>query len=164
MKLDNLNKWLTLLANFGVIAGVIFLAVEVRQNQITLEESNQFNFLQMRATSLETFNDFRALVVQDEDVSRLWFDGLAGIELSESDERRFEYLCTSRVWLAVTQYERGAVLGEATTEGQIALQAQALAQTPGYRKCWENNKAQVRLYGFGEYVDAVEGQIEAADD
>ena len=163
MKSDNLNKWLTLLANFGVIAGIIFLAVEVRQNQITLEEANQFNFLQMRATSLETFNDFRALVVQDEDVSRLWFDGLAGVELSESDERRFRYLCTSRVWLAVTQFERGAILGEATIEGQIALQAQTLAQVPGFRRCWENNKATVRLYGFGEFVDAVEGQIDAAD-
>ena len=32
MSLDNLNKWLTLLANVGVFAGIIFLAIELQQN------------------------------------------------------------------------------------------------------------------------------------
>ena len=32
MNLDNLNKWLTLIANVGVIAGILFLAYEIRQN------------------------------------------------------------------------------------------------------------------------------------
>jgi len=32
MYLDNLNKWLTLLANLGVLAGIIFLAIEIGQN------------------------------------------------------------------------------------------------------------------------------------
>lgn len=32
MNLDALNKWLTLFANIGVLAGVIFLAFEIQQN------------------------------------------------------------------------------------------------------------------------------------
>lgn len=28
----DLDRWLTLLANFGVIAGIVFLAIEIRQN------------------------------------------------------------------------------------------------------------------------------------
>ncbi len=40
MKLDNVNKWLTLVANFGVVAGIIFLAIEVRQNQELLERDH----------------------------------------------------------------------------------------------------------------------------
>ena len=32
MDSDRLNKWLSLAANFGVLAGIIFLAVEIRQN------------------------------------------------------------------------------------------------------------------------------------
>jgi len=36
MKLDEINRWLTLLANIGVIAGIVFLALELRQNQSML--------------------------------------------------------------------------------------------------------------------------------
>ena len=32
MKLSNVNEWLTLTANIGVLAGIIFLAVEIQQN------------------------------------------------------------------------------------------------------------------------------------
>lgn len=32
MDVDRLNKWLTLLANIGVVAGIVFLAFEIRQN------------------------------------------------------------------------------------------------------------------------------------
>ena len=32
MNFDKLNQWLTLLANFGVLAGILFLSVEVGQN------------------------------------------------------------------------------------------------------------------------------------
>ena len=32
MKLPRLEKWITILANIGVIAGLILVAVEIRQN------------------------------------------------------------------------------------------------------------------------------------
>ena len=32
MNLDNLNKWIALLANIGVVAGIVFLALEINQS------------------------------------------------------------------------------------------------------------------------------------
>ena len=32
MGLDNINEWLTLVANFGVLIGIVFLAVQIQQN------------------------------------------------------------------------------------------------------------------------------------
>ena len=32
MNFDNANRWLTLVANFAVIAGILFLAIEIQQN------------------------------------------------------------------------------------------------------------------------------------
>ena len=46
MKPEKLNAWLTLIANFGVIAGLIFLGYEIRQNTI-----------QLRAEALYSIND-----------------------------------------------------------------------------------------------------------
>jgi len=40
MDTDKLNKWLTLVANLGVIAGIVFLALEIRQsNRIAVATS-----------------------------------------------------------------------------------------------------------------------------
>lgn len=41
MNLDNLNKWLTLLANFGVLLGIVFLAYEIRQNTDSLQSQTR---------------------------------------------------------------------------------------------------------------------------
>ena len=37
MKHGNFNEWLTLLANFGVVTGIVFLTIELRQNQAAIE-------------------------------------------------------------------------------------------------------------------------------
>jgi len=34
MNLDNLNRWLTLISNVAVLTGIIFLAVELQQNNL----------------------------------------------------------------------------------------------------------------------------------
>ena len=52
MKLDNLNKWLMLAANFGVIAGIMFLAVEIQQNNELLEAEARINQLNTRNTTV----------------------------------------------------------------------------------------------------------------
>ena len=35
MNLDKANQWLTLLANIGVVIGIVFLAFEIRTNTST---------------------------------------------------------------------------------------------------------------------------------
>ncbi len=56
MNLDSLNKWLSLLANLGVLAGIIFLAVEIQQNTAV----SQFEALQTnRNARIEFFTDIR---------------------------------------------------------------------------------------------------------
>ena len=37
MNLEKLNQWLTLFANFGVLAGIIFLGFEISQNTRTMQ-------------------------------------------------------------------------------------------------------------------------------
>jgi len=39
MNLDRINQWLTLLANFGVIGGLVFLGLEIQQNTVAVQAS-----------------------------------------------------------------------------------------------------------------------------
>lgn len=54
MHADKVNQWLTLIANISVVAGIVFLAVEIRQNTESQEESMRLaraNAYQERAFS-----------------------------------------------------------------------------------------------------------------
>jgi hypothetical protein len=66
MNTESLNRWLTLGANVGVIAGIIFLAVELRQNNELLAADARFNRLQLSWNgwqSLAEHGDLTDLIV-----------------------------------------------------------------------------------------------------
>ena len=153
-----LNEWLTLLANFGVVIGIVFLVIEVRQNQAAIEESNLINRVQARSMEIDQFNDFRAFVSQSEELSRIWVEGIAGQELDAVERARFEMLCLSNVWISVGAYERSLLLGRpGVADGTVRIRADMLANSPGFRNCWNDVVRQSVIdYGLSEYVDAVE--------
>ena len=158
MKRGKLNEWLTLLANFGVVTGIVFLVIEVRQNQAAIEESNLINRVQARSMEIDQFNDFRAFVSQSDELSRIWVVGSAGDPLDDVERARFEMLCLSNVWISVGAYERSLMLDRTSiAEGTVRIRAEMLAESPGFRDCWNKVVRQSVLeYGMGEYVDAVE--------
>ena len=55
MKKLDVGQMITILANLGVIAGIVFLAVEIRQNQASLDEQNVLNRQASRDAALESF-------------------------------------------------------------------------------------------------------------
>lgn len=54
MNADQLNKWLALVANLGVIAGILFLAFEIRQSNRIAIASNEITIRQTWASHNES--------------------------------------------------------------------------------------------------------------
>ena len=55
MNVDAANRWITLVANVGVIAGIVFLAFQIRQNNelLSVQASyTQFNIVRERRARL----------------------------------------------------------------------------------------------------------------
>ncbi len=162
MDLDRTNRWLTLATNLGVIGGIVFLAIEIGQNQASLEQANRINVLDARTTEVQHYNDFRIVVAQDKELSEIWTKGNSGDALDPSETARFVLLCNSYLWIGVSTYERSVELGRATTaQGHVRLRGQALHDKPGYRRCWDNERAMISEYGFSDYVEAVEAIADA---
>ena len=130
--------------------------MELGLNRSLMEQENRINVLNARAIDLEFFNSFRALVVQDEDLSRIWSAGVADGELDSLDLARFDMLCKNYLWNSVTQWERGEVLGEEFIEASVNRRAGVLEDSPGLQRCWTSNVAAMRTLGFEAYVDAVD--------
>jgi len=55
MKSDKLNQWLSLGANFGVIAGILLLAYEIRQNSEVLEAQGRSTRSEERRAAFAPF-------------------------------------------------------------------------------------------------------------
>jgi hypothetical protein len=64
--MDRTNQWLTLAANLGVIAGLLFLAYEIRQNTNIAKASAYRENIQDIAA-------WRELTITDPELSRLFF-------------------------------------------------------------------------------------------
>lgn len=155
VKLD-FGQTITVLANLGVIAGIIFLAIEVSQNQASLEEANSINRANSATAALEYFNEQRVLLAQDGELAEIWLKGTSGSNLTPVEQVRFSSVCDSLLWTFVAVYQRYASLGQDFEAEGIVADARETIQRPGLSECWENNRATIIANGNAVFVESVE--------
>ena len=148
---------MTLAANLGIVAGLVFLVIEVRQNEDALRESNLLSVLDARTVELQQYNDFRAMLLEVPGLLDIWNSGLRGDSLSQLDDSRFLYTCQNYLWLSVTVFERSTELGrDSTAAGTVRQRGDLLRESAGFRRCWEDNRDTILAYGLSKYVESVE--------
>ena len=105
----NVNEWLTLIANVAVVGGIIFLAIEIRQNSELLRSESRQALITNNAASLaarfQNADVFAKLVSENEmsaeDQLRLSF--MYAIDLRNREFEYFQYtngLLDEQTWLA----------------------------------------------------------------
>jgi hypothetical protein len=82
MNFDKLNNWLSLLANVGVVVGIIFLAIEVRTNTST----NRIAILQNYSNN---WMHIHAQLAENKELASLVETALSGGELDSVQSRQF---------------------------------------------------------------------------
>ena len=83
MNLDNLNRWITLVANIGVLAGIMFLAVEINQNNQLMESEAR---LAQSNSAQEAWRE----IYQNEGTAELFAKVQAGGQLDEVEKIKLE--------------------------------------------------------------------------
>ena len=131
MDTEKLNRWLTLGANFGVLVGIIFLAIEVSQNNDHLrQQSFQTWVAANMQLSMATLNPGRA-----EMFTRGFTDSA---ELSEDSWIAFAYWNVGFMQMAQAMnylYESGS-LDRALWESEVD-RARLILALPGVRQWWD---------------------------
>ena len=89
MSPDNLNKWLALVANIGVLIGVFFLAIELNQNT-NISRSDSYQQI------LNSINEWRSYRLEDPELDDVWykFTSRRFNELSDFEIRRVRILAS----------------------------------------------------------------------
>lgn len=104
--MNKLNDWLTVLANFGVLAGIVFLAIEVSQNTKNLEMNRQIALAEAYATRNNTVQDAQVQAAISPDFGALYvkWEQQGSAALTEEESFRVRSWETARYFRIESQY------------------------------------------------------------
>ena len=149
-----LNQWLTTLANFGVIVGIIFLVIEIRQTSRQIEQNTTALSAQTIFQINESSNAAKRQVAQDAELADLLMRGNKEPEsLTELERERFIQWTRARLafleayWL----YRRKGLIDDRDASGLQGSICETLAEN-GARWVWQNHP--------GNYTDGFVEDVE----
>ena len=160
MNLSKVNQWLTLLANIGVLAGIVFLAIEIRQ-------SGDAVTAQMQDSIADGFIALNMATINDPQVGVTWVIGLNEPDrLSDAEAIRFSMLMRAlfNQFIRVHGLYRTGLLEESDW-ALYAREAATIMSSPGGKLHWAGNemnsdvRADIERYsGQEQNVDYVLGR------
>lgn len=136
-KLDQINRWMMLAANFGVLLGILFLVFELRQNTIASRAEAASNYQ-------DTFSEIELFIARDAEFAALLEAGRNGDDLSSVDHFRLTvfYGNVLRTWQnAHFQYGAGTLNKDLWLSIRSRF-ATILAEDRGLLEHWSNHPSE----------------------
>ena len=137
MNIDKLNQWLTLLANIGVLAGIVFLALELQQN-------SQLMQAQTRDSITEKSLFFNDSLYGDANAFDVWESNTLESDFSApiaAEKLRFLFMVNSnfRLWENEWYQYQNGLFEQSEFEPRLTFWS-TLLSLPAYRAIWELTK------------------------
>jgi hypothetical protein len=141
MEKDRINRWLTLGANFGVIAGILLLVYELRQNNELMGAEARYNRLIVNTENYGRMAD-------NPELAELWLKAIDNEELSRLEQTRIDAFLVHAFLVREWSYKE---LPE--TELPIERWRRNHRQVERYNIVWEREKSNF-VPGFVQFMDA----------
>jgi len=149
LEADRLNRWLTLGANLGVIAGIIFLGFELRQNnQLLVEEA--------RYSMLENQKEWAYFISSANNVTDAVMSPDSNSDLSKTDEIRRRELFGTLLFMWQWEFE----------QSQSNLFGGSEVSVEAYKYGWRNYKIaeiwpEIRDWYSDDFIQFMEEKVAA---
>ena len=150
MDTDRLSRWLTLGANFGVLIGIIFLAIEVRQNN---DELNLQSYQTWVAANMEL--SMAALDPARSEIFARGFGDSKNLDLDTALAFAYWNLGFMQMAQAMDYLYRKGSLDQALWESEMH-RAALLLSLPGVRQWWEAGGKTQFTPQFVELIESTE--------
>lgn len=155
MNTSKLNEWLTLLTNVAVVAGIVFLAVEIQQNNELLQsQARETQAVSIQAASTSD-QEFLLLLGSDPVLAKTWNTYLRAPETLAEDQRlQSSYLMAALMRRLESVYLQKR-LGSLSDEGWMSRNALfiGIARSPGYAAFLESSAAALLGDDIRDYMD-----------
>ena len=157
MRKIEVSRTIEILANVGVVAGLVFLALEVRQNQSILEQQNLLTSLSVRESLFDNYSNLRHLLLSNPDLHQIVLKGNNGQTLEGFDKERYKTYCFEMTMASLTNYSRANALNYKPQAAiSVSSFAKIITKSPELRECWGGLEDMVREMGFSNFANEVE--------
>ena len=113
MKKSEVNEWLGVITNFGLIVGLVLVAYEIQQNNITLEREARISQVEVTDGLRAAWQNWEFAIIENRDVGDIWMRGNAGDHLEPLETYRYEQLAKAMFRLyAQTYLQYSTISGE----------------------------------------------------
>ena len=133
--LEDLGNLGDFLGGIAVIATLLYVAIQIRQNTRQIAQNSETMRLSFENEVRSELNTFRLSIAADEVLSSIWSRGLADEQLDPGERSRFELLLANVVAMLTAQFhahQRDLY----DLERRIPYFA-TVATTPGFRRFWD---------------------------
>ena len=113
MKKREVNEWLGVITNIGLIAGLVLVAYEIQQNNITLEREARISQIEVTDGLRDAWQNWEFAIIENRDVADIWMRGNAGDHLEPLETYRYEQMAKAMFRLyAQTYIQISTISGE----------------------------------------------------
>jgi hypothetical protein len=133
VKTSELKEWLGVITNVGVIAGLAFVAFEIHQNNIALEQNARNAEVEMLDGIRSAWQNWEYAIIENEDVADIWRRGSSGESLDPTEAVRFETLGREYFRLVSQNYRQYTTLRGEPADWAIDQLIRAMEEYPGLR-------------------------------
>lgn len=152
--LEDLGNLGDFLGGIAVIATLLYLAIQIRQNTRQIAQNSETVRLSFENEIRSELNTFRLSIAADETLSSIWNRGLADEELDPNERGRFELLLMNVVAMLTAQFH--AHQRDLYDLGRRIPYFSAVTTTPGFRRFWDRLAIQGTLReDVHEYINSL---------
>src|SRR5213596_3547698 len=151
MSFEQISYLAQIVASVGVIASLIFVALQIKQNTGALQR-NEHN------STMAQWTVIRQAIAGNRDIAELMTAGLSGERaLDAADQLRLEQMLQENAWASFHIWERTqrGIFPKGTFEATGGALLGALLRTPGGESWWRQAKHIGFPRGFVSDVDTV---------
>ena len=165
MKKIDFGQAIQILSNIGVIVGIVFVGLQLRQNQASVDQANRLDRIETMEVSIDNFARSRSWIAQDAEVAEIWLKANKGESLTELEGVRFAALCQEQLMAIALAYRRSRELGDDRNAEGLSLGAARLVGQANWDECWrpqsqrgDGVRALLIRVGYDDFVSSVEAE------
>ena len=160
MKTNELNDWLGVITNVGIIAGLALVGYEIHQNSITIDRDYRAWRTAVFQQQQQTWVEWNS-TISDSDSARVWFKGTVGDTLEPFEQEQFFRLSSGYFWVYYNMFASRETIEPGSASYAARNLAAELKDRPGLRKEFENWRS---LYGERSFSALVDKYLSANPD
>ena len=155
MMLENLGNLGDFLGGIGVVITLLYLAIQIRQNNRLLKAETAAAHTRSVEGTTEELGNWIAGIVENRDVAEVWMKGLASYaELDEVDKLRFDYLGSRLLQAYQSIYRRAGNTGDDEIWEVCLSYIHMYLSSPGFARLWADSRS-MYLANFAAEIDKV---------